>query len=173
MTERWPRLWTDITIPAPCGLTITAVVKAGRVAEGISHPSLRRVVAGDRWGAPPETTGDFPMSSPFTAASDPSWSDGLLSLLLSTDTFEGFLHELTVLTVGTSALIDFSKGVRFPTDAQQAAFVTASTKMPASLPYVQRYAWFGLPASDTEPNSGLFHSNGVATPAGRAFQAAV
>jgi GAF domain-containing protein len=39
------------------------------------------------------------MSSPFTAASDPIWSDALLSLLLSTDTFEGFLHELTVLTV--------------------------------------------------------------------------
>ncbi|WP_436761826.1 glycosyl hydrolase [Streptosporangium sp. V21-05] len=70
------------------------------------------------------------------------------------------------------ALIDFSNGVRFPTDAQQAAFVTASTKMLASLPYVQRYAWFGLPSSDTEPNSGLFRSNGVATPAGRAFQAA-
>ncbi|MEV6863628.1 glycosyl hydrolase [Streptosporangium subroseum] len=70
------------------------------------------------------------------------------------------------------ALIDFSKGVRFPTDAQQAAFVTASTKMLASLPFVQRYAWFGLPSSDTEQNSGLFHSNGVATPAGRAFQAA-
>ncbi|MFS1299994.1 glycosyl hydrolase [Streptosporangium longisporum] len=70
------------------------------------------------------------------------------------------------------ALIDFSNGVRFPTDAQQAAFVTASTKMLASLPYVQRYAWFGLPSSDTEPNSGLFRSNGAATAAGRAFQAA-
>ncbi len=70
------------------------------------------------------------------------------------------------------ALIDFSNGVRFPTDAQQAAFVTASTKMLASLPYVQRHAWFGLPSSDTEPNSGLFRSNGVPTLAGRAFQAA-
>ena len=39
------------------------------------------------------------MSSSFTSASDPSWSDGLLSLLVSTDTFEGFLHELTVATV--------------------------------------------------------------------------
>ncbi|GAA4190428.1 hypothetical protein GCM10022252_28730 [Streptosporangium oxazolinicum] len=70
------------------------------------------------------------------------------------------------------ALIDFSNGVRFPTDAQQAAFVTESIKMLNSLPYVQRFAWFGLPSSDTEPNSGLFRSNGVATPAGRAFQAA-
>ncbi|MEU8382756.1 glycosyl hydrolase [Streptosporangium sp. NPDC048865] len=70
------------------------------------------------------------------------------------------------------ALIDFSNGVRFPTDEQQAAFVTASAKMLASLPYVQRHAWFGLSSSDTEPNSGLFRHNGVATPAGRAFQAA-
>ncbi|WP_424536056.1 glycosyl hydrolase [Sphaerisporangium viridialbum] len=70
------------------------------------------------------------------------------------------------------ALIDFSKGTRFPSDTQQADFVTASTKMLGSLSYIQRYAWFGLPASDTEPSSGLFHGNGVATPAGRAFQAA-
>jgi hypothetical protein len=107
------------------------------------------------------------MSSPFTAASDPSWSDGLLSLLLSTDTFEGFLHELTVLTVGTSALIDFSKGVRFPTDAQQAAFVTASTKMPASLPYVQRYAWFGLPAVGDSADFGLYRTRTRPHPRGR------
>ncbi len=70
------------------------------------------------------------------------------------------------------ALIDFSKGTRFPSDTQQADFVTASTKMLGSLSYIQRYSWFGLPASDTEPSSGLFHGNGVATPAGRAFQAA-
>ncbi|MCT9929576.1 glycosyl hydrolase [Planotetraspora sp. A-T 1434] len=70
------------------------------------------------------------------------------------------------------ALIDFSHGVRFPTEAQQAAFVTASTTMLAGLPYVHRYAWFGLGTSDTGPSSGLFHGNGVATPAGRAFQEA-
>jgi RNA polymerase sigma factor (sigma-70 family) len=70
------------------------------------------------------------------------------------------------------ALTDFSNGTRYPSDAQQAAFLTASTKMLASLPYVQRYAWFGLPASDTEPSSGLFHGNGDATQTGRAFQAA-
>jgi GAF domain-containing protein len=39
------------------------------------------------------------MSSPFTTTSDPPWPDALLSLLLSTDTVEGFLHELTLLTV--------------------------------------------------------------------------
>ncbi|MFI6509925.1 ANTAR domain-containing protein [Streptosporangium sp. NPDC050855] len=39
------------------------------------------------------------MSSPLTSPSGPTWSDGLLSLLVATDTFEGFLHELTVATV--------------------------------------------------------------------------
>ncbi|WP_248959809.1 glycosyl hydrolase [Sphaerisporangium perillae] len=67
------------------------------------------------------------------------------------------------------ALIDFSHGTRYPTEAQTAAFVTASTKMLNSLSYVHRYAWFGLPASDSGPSSGLFHGNGVATPAGKAF----
>ncbi|QNA71438.1 sigma-70 family RNA polymerase sigma factor [Streptomyces sp. So13.3] len=70
------------------------------------------------------------------------------------------------------ALIDFSHGTRFPTPQQQASFVTASTAMLAALPYVQRYAWFGLPASDTAPSSGLFRSGAVATEAGRAFRAA-
>jgi len=70
------------------------------------------------------------------------------------------------------ALIDFSQGTRFPTAQQQAAFVTASTRMLAGLPYLRRYAWFGLPASDSGPSSGLFRSGPVATEAGRAFQAA-
>jgi hypothetical protein len=39
------------------------------------------------------------MSSPFTASSDPALPDALLALLLSTDTFQGFLHELTLLTL--------------------------------------------------------------------------
>ncbi|MEV7965820.1 sigma-70 family RNA polymerase sigma factor [Sphaerisporangium sp. NPDC088356] len=70
------------------------------------------------------------------------------------------------------ALVDFSNGTRYPSDARQAAFLTASTKMLASLPYVRRWGWFGLPASDTEPNSGLFRGNGLATLTGRAFQSA-
>jgi RNA polymerase sigma factor (sigma-70 family) len=71
------------------------------------------------------------------------------------------------------ALIDFSHGApAFPTDQQQAAFVTASTQMLSSLSYMQRYAWFALPASDTAASSGLFRSGPVATAAGRAFEAA-
>lgn len=70
------------------------------------------------------------------------------------------------------ALADFSNGTRYPTDQQQAAFVTAATKMLDGLPYLQRYAWFGLPAKDDGPSTGLFRSGPVATDAGRAFEAA-
>lgn len=70
------------------------------------------------------------------------------------------------------ALIDFSGGTRFPTDQQQAAFVTSAAKMLDGLPYLQRYAWFGLGADDSKPSSGLFRSGAVETPAGRAFEAA-
>jgi RNA polymerase sigma factor (sigma-70 family) len=70
------------------------------------------------------------------------------------------------------ALIDFSQGTRFPTDQQQAAFVTAAATMLDGLPWLQRYAWFGLPAKDDGPSSGLFHSGPAETPAGRAFEAA-
>ncbi|GLW12568.1 hypothetical protein Misp01_76960 [Microtetraspora sp. NBRC 13810] len=70
------------------------------------------------------------------------------------------------------ALIDFSDGTRYASDAQQAAFVTASAKMLASLPYVRRYAWFGLPSEDGKPGSGLFRGDGAATQTGRAFQRA-
>ncbi|MFY1668460.1 glycoside hydrolase family protein [Plantactinospora sp. WMMB334] len=70
------------------------------------------------------------------------------------------------------ALIDFSNGgVRFPSEQQQAAFVTASTKMLAGLPYLHRYAWFGLPATDRD-RTGLFRTGNQPTAVGRAFQAA-
>ncbi|MFJ6392315.1 sigma-70 family RNA polymerase sigma factor [Streptomyces sp. NPDC091972] len=70
------------------------------------------------------------------------------------------------------ALIDFSQGTRFPSAAQQAAFLTASTNMLDSLSYVHRYAWFGLGADPSKPSSGLFTDGTAATAAGRAFQAA-
>ncbi|MER5789853.1 sigma-70 family RNA polymerase sigma factor [Streptomyces sp. NPDC001980] len=70
------------------------------------------------------------------------------------------------------ALIDFSQGTRFPSAQQQADFVTASTKALDALPYVQRYAWFGLGADPAKPSSGLFTSGSAATAAGRAFQTA-
>ncbi|WFF02681.1 sigma-70 family RNA polymerase sigma factor [Micromonospora sp. WMMD964] len=70
------------------------------------------------------------------------------------------------------ALIRFDGGgARFPAPEQQAAFLTAATAMLGQLSYVQRYAWFGLPATDKD-RSGLFSSGSQATVVGRAFQAA-
>lgn len=71
------------------------------------------------------------------------------------------------------ALIDFAGGgSQYPSEAQQAAFLTAATAMLDALPYVQRYAWFGLPATGAMPNSGLFGDGPAVTPVGSAFEAA-
>jgi RNA polymerase sigma factor (sigma-70 family) len=60
----------------------------------------------------------------------------------------------------------------FPTEAQQAAFLTAATTMLDGLPYVQRYAWFALPVSSGSGTTGLFNEGPVATEVGQAFEAA-
>ncbi|GAA4706122.1 sigma-70 family RNA polymerase sigma factor [Phytohabitans rumicis] len=70
------------------------------------------------------------------------------------------------------ALIRFVDGRQvFATEKQQAAFLTAAATMLAALPYVERYAWFGLPATDKD-RSGLFRGATETTAVGRAFQAA-
>ncbi len=68
------------------------------------------------------------------------------------------------------ALIDFSTGTpRYPTPAQQAAFVKKSTAMLQGLSFVQRYAWFTLSAD--RGGTGLYNG---ATPnqIGTAYRAA-
>ena len=71
------------------------------------------------------------------------------------------------------ALISFANGGEtYPSETQQAAFLTAATTMLDSLPYVQRYAWFGLGATSGQLGSGLFDPGPVATPVGTAFEAA-
>jgi hypothetical protein len=47
-----------------------------------------------------------------------------------------------------------------------------SAAMLDGLPYVRRYAWFALPVSAGGTTTGLFSSGPVATPVGRAFEAA-
>jgi RNA polymerase sigma factor (sigma-70 family) len=69
-------------------------------------------------------------------------------------------------------LVNYGGSPMFPTDGQQAAFLTAATSMLASLGYVQRYAWFALPVSSGDGNMGLFASGPVVTQVGRAFEAA-
>ncbi|MFL6127412.1 glycoside hydrolase family protein [Actinophytocola sp.] len=68
------------------------------------------------------------------------------------------------------ALTDFSGPVpRYPTQAQQADFVRASTAMLQGLSFVERYAWFTLSTS-TSP-TGLY-SGSTANTAGAAYRAA-
>jgi hypothetical protein len=69
------------------------------------------------------------------------------------------------------ALIRFGAQTTFPLARQQAAFVTAATSMLRGLSYVQRYAWFALPATSGDGTAGLFRPGAVATRAGRAFEA--
>jgi hypothetical protein len=69
------------------------------------------------------------------------------------------------------ALIRFASGVTFPSPQQQAAFITSATSMLQHLSYVQRYAWFALPATSGDGTAGLFRTGAAATTAGRAFEA--
>jgi hypothetical protein len=72
------------------------------------------------------------------------------------------------------ALIRFADGgSTYPSDAEQSAFVTASTAMLEGLPFVERYAWFALPTPDEGGNgTGLYSSPTTPTPAGEAYRAA-
>jgi Glycosyl hydrolase catalytic core len=71
------------------------------------------------------------------------------------------------------ALANFSgSGPEFPTEAKQAAFLTAATKMLDGLSYVQRYAWFALPTSPGSGTTGLFNPGPTVTEVGRAFERA-
>jgi RNA polymerase sigma factor (sigma-70 family) len=71
------------------------------------------------------------------------------------------------------ALTSYSGGTAtFPTEAQQAAFLTAATKMLDSLSYVQRYAWFALPTSSGSGTTGLFNPGPAVTQVGQAFESA-
>ncbi|MDP9791675.1 RNA polymerase sigma factor (sigma-70 family) [Catenuloplanes nepalensis] len=66
-------------------------------------------------------------------------------------------------------LINFSGSPKFPSGAQQAAFIDGSTAMMESLPYVERYAWFSLPV-DTDFGNGLYDpSSKSLTDGGRAY----
>ena len=71
------------------------------------------------------------------------------------------------------ALTSYSGGTAtFPAEAQQAAFLTAATRMLDGLSYVQRYAWFALPTSSGSGTTGLFNPGPSVTQVGQAFEAA-
>ena len=67
------------------------------------------------------------------------------------------------------SLIDFSGGSpRYPTQAQQAAFARGSGAMLEKLSYVERYAWFALPAD--KPGTGLYTPGSGLNQAGDAYR---
>ncbi|MFC0540885.1 sigma-70 family RNA polymerase sigma factor [Kutzneria chonburiensis] len=68
------------------------------------------------------------------------------------------------------ALINFSGAPKFPTQAQQSAFVTNGTAMLDSLPFLERYAWFSLPSQGED--TGLYNGSGQPTQVGLAYKAA-
>jgi len=70
------------------------------------------------------------------------------------------------------ALIRFGSTTAFPSARRQAAFVTRATAMLQRLKFVQRYAWFALPATPGDGTAGLFWPGAVATKAGLAFEQA-
>ncbi|MEU8074843.1 glycoside hydrolase family protein [Catellatospora citrea] len=66
-----------------------------------------------------------------------------------------------------------ANGAVYPSDAQQAAFVTGSTKMMQGLSYVERYAWFALPwPTEGHQGTALYRDGDSPTPAGQAYRAA-
>jgi hypothetical protein len=69
------------------------------------------------------------------------------------------------------ALINFTGQPKYPTGPQQAAFATASVAMLESLSFVERYAWFALPAT-TGMGTGLYVNGNTPTAAGAAYRSA-
>lgn len=67
--------------------------------------------------------------------------------------------------------MDFTRSPRAPSTDQQAEFIRRSTAMLESLPYVERYSWFGLPAI-ADAVTGLYDTAGRPNAAGLACRAA-
>jgi len=69
-------------------------------------------------------------------------------------------------------LMNFSGSPKYPTGAQAATFIKGSTKGMEKRSFVERYAWFGLPAIGDSVDFGLYKDSSTPTEAGRAYQAA-
>jgi hypothetical protein len=69
-------------------------------------------------------------------------------------------------------LTNFGGSPKYPTGAQEAAFIRGSTDGMESRSYVERYAWFALPAVGDSVDYGLYRDGDTPTEAGRAYKAA-
>jgi hypothetical protein len=63
-------------------------------------------------------------------------------------------------------------GAVYPTGAEQAAFIQGATRMLEDLSFVERYAWFALPAYEQHGGTGLYREGAVPTAAGLAYRQA-
>jgi hypothetical protein len=69
-------------------------------------------------------------------------------------------------------LQNFSGTPKYPTGAQEATFIKGATAGMQSRSYVERYAWFGLPAIGDSVDFGLYKDGDTPTEAGKAYTAA-
>jgi hypothetical protein len=69
-------------------------------------------------------------------------------------------------------LMNFTGTPKFPTTAQLTSFIRNSTAQLQAAPYVERYAWFSLPAVGDSVDYGLYRDATTPTEAGKAYRAA-
>jgi RNA polymerase sigma factor (sigma-70 family) len=69
-------------------------------------------------------------------------------------------------------LMNFTGSPKYPTAAQEVAFINGSTKGLEKRAFVERYAWFGLPAVGDSVDFGLYKDSSTPTEAGKAYRAA-
>ena len=69
-------------------------------------------------------------------------------------------------------LMNFTGSPKYPTGAQEAAFIKGTTTGMEKRSFVERYAWFGLPAVGDSIDFGLYKDASTPTEAGKAYKAA-
>jgi hypothetical protein len=69
-------------------------------------------------------------------------------------------------------LMNFTGNPKFPNTQQITAFITNSTTQLEAASYVERYAWFSLPAVGDSVEYGLYRDATTPTEAGKAYRAA-
>ena len=69
-------------------------------------------------------------------------------------------------------LMNFSGSPKYPSASQLVTFIKGTTKGMQSRSYVERYAWFGLPAVNDSVDFGLYKDGDSPTAAGEAYKAA-
>lgn len=82
------------------------------------------------------------------------------------------VHERYGLPVWVTAfgLINFAGEPQYPTEEQLTTFITKATAGLEQADYVERYAYFGLPAVEESASYGLYGADGAPTAAGKAYK---